>query len=82
MIWVIMLCVSCSSKKSELQAKRTVIAGVVNNMPENSTVLVVNFCDELSDERRFAQDLTISNGKFQVAHNYVFAQNLTITSSL
>ncbi|MDR3095226.1 MAG: TlpA family protein disulfide reductase [Bacteroidales bacterium] len=78
MIWVIMLCVSCSSKKSELQAKRTVIAGVVNNLSENSTVLLVNFCDPLSDVQRFAQDLIASSGSFHVVHDYVFAQNLTI----
>jgi thiol-disulfide isomerase/thioredoxin len=75
---LIVLFSSCSSKRTELQPKRTIISGVVKNMPENSTALVVNFCDELSDEQRFAQDLTLSDGKFQVVHDYVFAQNLTI----
>jgi thiol-disulfide isomerase/thioredoxin len=32
----------------------------------------------LSDEYRFAQDLTTSTGRFCVIHDYVFAQNLTI----
>jgi thiol-disulfide isomerase/thioredoxin len=61
-----------------MQAKRTVIAGKVENMPENSTSLVVNFCDPLSDRHRFAQDLTTSAGAFCVAHDYVFAQNISI----
>ncbi|MDR2026879.1 MAG: TlpA family protein disulfide reductase [Prevotellaceae bacterium] len=69
---------SCSPKNSELQPKRTVIAGKVENMPENSTSLVVNFCDPLSEEFRFAQDLTTSGGSFCVAHDYVFAQNISI----
>jgi hypothetical protein len=47
-------------------------------MPENITVLQVNFCNPLSDEHRFAQDLTASGGTFHVTHDYVFAQNLTV----
>ncbi|MDR1680894.1 MAG: thioredoxin family protein [Prevotellaceae bacterium] len=47
-------------------------------MPENATVIQVNFCDPLSDEHRFAQDLTTSAGTFRVVHDYVFAQNLSI----
>ena len=50
MIIAIALFTSCSPKNSELQAKRTVIAGKVENMPENSTALVVNICDPLSEE--------------------------------
>ncbi|MDR3367087.1 MAG: TlpA family protein disulfide reductase, partial [Prevotellaceae bacterium] len=80
--WVIILTIlsanPCSSKCSELQAKRTVIAGRVENMPENSTSILVNFCDPLSERQRFAQDLAASGGTFHVAHNYVFAQNLSI----
>jgi thiol-disulfide isomerase/thioredoxin len=78
MIIIISLFSSCSPKIDELQAKRTVIAGRVENMPENSTALIVNFCDRLSEERRFAQDLTASAGTFCVTHDYVFAQNITI----
>ncbi|MDR0711695.1 MAG: TlpA family protein disulfide reductase [Prevotellaceae bacterium] len=70
---------SYSPKNSELQAKRTVIAGKVENMPENATSLVVGFCDPLSEEFRFAQDLTKSDGTFCVAHDYVFAQNIAIS---
>ena len=77
-IIAIALLSSCSPKNRELQAKRTVIAGKVENMPENSTALVVNFCDPLSDRHRFAQDLTTSDGAFCVAHDYVFAQNISI----
>ncbi|MDR1673184.1 MAG: hypothetical protein LBS09_06985, partial [Bacteroidales bacterium] len=62
----ITLFTSCSPKNSELQPKRTVISGKVINMPENSTVIQVNFCDPLSDEHRFAQDLTTSDGTFCV----------------
>jgi hypothetical protein len=78
MIIAIALFTSCSSKDSEMQAKRTVIAGKVESMPGNSTSLVVNFCDPLSEEFRFAQDLTTSDGAFCVAHDYVFAQNITV----
>jgi thiol-disulfide isomerase/thioredoxin len=74
----IALLASCSPKNSELQPKRTVIAGKVENMLENATVIQVNFCDPLSDERRFAQDLTVSDGTFHVTHDYVFAQNITL----
>jgi thiol-disulfide isomerase/thioredoxin len=65
-------------KSNELQSKRTVIAGKVKNMPENSTSILINFCDPLSDRHRFAQDLTASDGTFQVEHDYVFAQNISI----
>jgi hypothetical protein len=74
----IALFTSCSPENGELQPKRTVIAGKVENMPENSTSLIVNFCDPLSEEFRFAQDLTKSDGAFCVAHDYVFAQNITV----
>jgi thiol-disulfide isomerase/thioredoxin len=50
----------------------------VENMLAHSSVILVNFCDPLSEEKRFAQDLTISSGEFHVAHEYVFEQNLTI----
>ncbi|MDR2126293.1 MAG: TlpA family protein disulfide reductase [Prevotellaceae bacterium] len=77
-IIIIPLLSSCSHKSSELQPKRTVIAGKVENMPENATSVLVNFCDPLSERHRFAQDLTTSGGTFCVAHDYVFAQNLAI----
>jgi thiol-disulfide isomerase/thioredoxin len=78
MVITIVLFASCLQKNSELQPKRTVISGKVINMPENATVIQVNFCDPLSDEHRFAQDLTTSAGTFRVTHDYVFAQNLAI----
>jgi thiol-disulfide isomerase/thioredoxin len=67
--------VSCSSGK-EWQARRTVISGAVKNGTE--AVLLVNFCDPLSDEQRFAQNLTNTNGNFHATHDYVFAQNATV----
>jgi thiol-disulfide isomerase/thioredoxin len=67
--------VSCSFER-EWQAKRTVISGAVKNGTE--TVLLVNFCDPLSDEQRFAQNLTNTNGNFHAIHDYVFAQNATV----
>jgi thiol-disulfide isomerase/thioredoxin len=75
---MIALLASCASKNDELQPGRTVIAGRVVNMVENSTVLLVNFCNPLSEEYRRACDLTRSAGAFHVTHDYVFAQNLTI----
>jgi thiol-disulfide isomerase/thioredoxin len=78
MVIVIALFASCSPKNGEIRAKRTVIAGKVESMPEHSTSLVVNFCDPLSDRHRFAQDLTTSAGAFCVARDYVFAQNITV----
>lgn len=69
---------SCSSANKELEAKRTVIAGVVHNFSDVANVLVVNYCDPLSDEHRFAQSLAESDGCFHVQHEYVFPQNLTI----
>jgi thiol-disulfide isomerase/thioredoxin len=79
MVVAIALFTFCSPKSRELQPKRTVISGKVINMAENATVLLVNFCNPLSEEQRFAQDLAASNGTFHVAHDYVFAQNLSIS---
>ena len=70
--------VSCSQKENRLEPKRTVIAGVVENFSDEANVLVINFCNPLSDENQFAQSLSKSNGHFQTEHEYVFAQNLTI----
>ena len=67
---------ACSQDKSRLEPKRTVIAGVVKNFTDE--VVLINYCDYLSDERRFAPNLTESNGYFQTEHEYLFAQNLTI----
>ncbi|MDR1055205.1 MAG: TlpA family protein disulfide reductase [Prevotellaceae bacterium] len=69
---------ACLQEKDRLEPKRTVIAGIVNNFPDNASVLVINYCNPLSDEYRFAQNLTESNGYFRTEHEYVFAQNLTI----
>jgi len=69
---------ACSQEKNKLEPKTTVIAGVVNNFSDKAHVLVINYCNPLSDERQFAQNLTESNGFFQVEHEYVFAQNITI----
>ncbi|MDR0393972.1 MAG: TlpA family protein disulfide reductase [Tannerella sp.] len=69
---------ACTSPTGEWQPRRTVIAGKVENLFDHSTALLVNFCDPLSEKRRFAQDLTVSGGTFHVAHDYAFAQNLTI----
>ncbi|MDR1584335.1 MAG: TlpA family protein disulfide reductase [Prevotellaceae bacterium] len=79
-ISIITLFISCSfnNKSDKLQPKRTVISGKVINIPENSTVVQINFCNPLSDKRRFAQDLTTSGGTFCTTHDYVFAQNITI----
>jgi thiol-disulfide isomerase/thioredoxin len=78
MIAIISLFNSCSPKSNELRPKRTVIAGKVENMLGNSTVLLVNFCDPLSERHRFVQDLTASAGTFSVEHDYVFATNITV----
>jgi thiol-disulfide isomerase/thioredoxin len=78
MIVIIPLFTFYPAKSSELQPKRTVIAGKVENMPGNATTLLINFCDPLSDEYRLAQDLTASSGAFYFVHDYVFAQNITL----
>lgn len=67
---------SCAKQKP-LEARRTVIAGVVENVAKHS-VIQVNYCDPLSDESRFAQDLSLSGGNFHTAHDYAFAQNITL----
>ena len=69
---------SCSPKKQNLEPKRTVIAGVVKNFSDDASAVVVNYCNPLSDERRFAQNLIESNGYFQTEHEYVFAQDISI----
>jgi len=69
---------SCSQEKNRLSPKRTVIEGIVNNFSDTTSVLVMNYCNPLSDERQFAQNLTESDGYFHTEHEYVFAQNLTI----
>jgi thiol-disulfide isomerase/thioredoxin len=70
--------ISCSREKNGLEPKRTVIAGVVKNFSDEASALVVNYCNPLSDERRFAQNLIESNGYFQTEHEYVFAQDISI----
>jgi len=67
-----------SQAMSKLEARRTVIAGVVHNFQSGNNVLVVNYMNPLSDEVRFAQNLTESNGYFHTEHDYVFAQDITI----
>ena len=79
LIFGISLFFSCSQEKNKLEPKKTVISGVVNNFSDNVSVLVVNYCNPLSDERKFAQNLNESNGCFHTVHEYVFAQNLTIS---
>jgi thiol-disulfide isomerase/thioredoxin len=78
MIIIITLFFAYSSKADELQPKRSIIAGKVENMLEKSTVILVNLCNPLSEEIRVSQDLTVSDGTFHVVHDYVFAQNLTV----
>ena len=72
----VVLFFACSQDKNRLEPKRTVIAGVINNFSDE--VVLINYCDELSDERRFAPSLAESNGYFQTEHEYVFAQNITM----
>jgi thiol-disulfide isomerase/thioredoxin len=67
---------ACSQDKNRLEPKRTVIAGVVKNFSDE--VVLINYCDYLSDKRRFAPNLTETNGFFQTEHEYLFAQNITI----
>ena len=67
---------ACSQDKNRLEPKKTIIAGVINNFSDE--VVLINYCDYLSDERRFAPNLTESNGYFQTEHEYLFAQNITI----
>lgn len=68
---------ACSQQKP-LEARRTVIAGVVEHFSDNNANVMVNYCDPLSDESRFTQDLRQSDGSFHTEHDYVFAQNITI----
>ena len=49
-----LLLVCCAEERRALEPKRTVVAGVVKNFSDEANVLIVNFCDHLSDERRFA----------------------------
>lgn len=68
----------CTDHK-RVEPKRTVIAGEVHNFSEGTAhVLVVNYCDPLSDERQYAQDLTETDGRFHTEHEYLFPQNVTI----
>ena len=73
---VSVLCFACSQDKNRLEPKRTVIAGVVKNFTDE--VVLINYCDYFSDKRRFAPNLSESNGYFQTEHEYLFAQNITI----
>ncbi len=61
-----------------IEPQRTIIAGVVHNFSDAAKVLVVNYCDPLSDEHQFAQSLIETDGSFHTEHEYVFPQNLTI----
>ena len=72
----IVLFFACSQDRNRLELKRTVIAGVVKNFSDE--VVLINYCDNLSDERRFAPNLSESKGYFQTEHGYLFAQNITI----
>ena len=67
---------ACSQDNNRIEPKRTVIAGVINNFSDE--IVLINYCDNFSEERRFAPSLTESNGYFQTEHKYVFAQNITI----
>jgi len=78
LIFGISLFFSCSQEKNKLEPKKTIIAGFGNNFSDNASVIVVNYCNPLSDERQFAQNLIESNGNFHTEHEYVFAQNITI----
>jgi len=73
-----LLLASCAEERRALEPKRTVIAGFVDHFSEAANVVVVNFCDPLSEENRFAQNLTESEGAFHTEHAYAFAQNITI----
>ena len=70
------LFLACSQEKNRLEPKRTVIAGVITHY--SGEVVLINYCDYFSDERRFAPDLTETKGFFKAEHDYIFAQNITI----
>ena len=61
-----------------LEPRRTVIAGVVENYTDDNNVFVFNYCDPLSTLNRHTQKLDESEGAFHVEHDYVFAQNVTM----
>jgi hypothetical protein len=82
LVFIILSFSSCSQGKNVLELKRTVIAGVVNNLSNNQNMLVVNYFDPLEivySRSSHTQNLTESNGDFHVEYEYVFAQNLYIT---
>ncbi len=61
-----------------LEPRRTVIAGVVENYTDNNNVFVFNYCDPLSARNRHTQRLDESEGAFHIEHDYAFAQNVTM----
>lgn len=71
------LLTSCSGKDS-VTPQPTIICGLIKDIPENAHIIAVNYCDPLSEERQFVQDLTESNGSFHTVHAYTFPQNITI----
>lgn len=72
-----LLFISCSKKADKLEAKRTVITGMVKNFENKENVLTVNFCDPF-DDRQSAQAFKETDGYFHVEYDYIFSQNLTI----
>jgi thiol-disulfide isomerase/thioredoxin len=76
LIFVSILFLACSQEKKRIEPKRTVIAGVVNNYSDD--VVLVNYCDYFSDDRRFAPNLSETDGCFKTEHEYIFAQNITV----
>jgi thiol-disulfide isomerase/thioredoxin len=69
---------ACSQRERQLESKRTIIAGVVNNFSDNANTITVFDWNPLSEGGRFLQNLSESNGYFRAEHEYVFAQNLSI----
>ncbi|NDV83613.1 TlpA disulfide reductase family protein [Bacteroides sp. 51] len=75
---MLLLLTSGSPNSNHSVAKRTVIAGVVENFTDDKNVLIINYCDPLSDEHQSAQNLKESAGYFHAEHEYIFGQNITI----
>ena len=67
---------TCSQKETQLEPKRTVIAGVVKNFSDDASVVIIYFNNPLTDKWQFAQNLIESNGYFHAEHDYAFAQNV------
>lgn len=69
---------SCTRPEKEIRPERTVIAGKVENMPGDASVLVVNYCSPLGGELQDAFNLKVLGGDFVAEHDYAFPQNVTI----